>query len=521
MTLQATSVQAQLYDVVVYGATAAGAIAAIAAANEGAKVALLEPGRHLGGMVSAGLGYTDVGHLGVIGGYALEFYERVGARYGGAAWSWVGPEPHVAEDVFRGWLEQADVEVVFDQRLDALSKRKRCIERVRMSSGATYGAAVFIDASYEGDLMARAGVSYTVGREGVRQYGESWAGRQPLRPGQHNFDVFVSPFKTGDSGELLPLIHARPPVAIGEADEGVQAYGFRLCLTHCADNQLPFPEPEGYDPDEFELLRRYLTKKGDALQANELLVLKPNLPNGKCDVNSKGPISTNLLDGSNWAYAEADEAQREAIWQRHLHYTQSLLYFLANDPAVPVHIRQEINRWGLCQDEFVDCGGWPHQLYVRVARRMVGEYVMTQQDLQEHRIKYDAVGLGSYHIDVREVQRIWDYVHLHPHLVPAVFNEGYISVPVEPYEIPYRSIEPRYHECENLLVPVCMSASNVAFASIRMEPQFMILGQSAGTAAAMAARNDVPVQRVSVAALQQRLSDKGQSLALSRLSSDV
>lgn len=509
--------QAETYDVVIYGATASGVTAAVAAAGEGMRVALLEPGRHVGGMVSGGLGWTDLGHHEVIGGLALEFYRRVGRAYSVHAFSYAGPEPHVAERIFREWLEEAGAAVHFGHRLEGVHKEGRRIGAIVAGAGV-YAAQVFIDASYEGDLAARAGVSYAVGRESAHKYGESWAGRQPWRPHKHTFDVTISPFRDDalNNGErdLLPLMHERPLAAVGEGDGAVQAYGFRLCLTRDPDNRLPFPRPTDYDPDQFELLRRYLAAKGSELRAGQLLGLTPNLPNDKCDANSIGPLSTNLLDGSNWAYPDAGPEEREAIRERHLRYTQGLLYFLSHDPSVPEPIRAELGEWGLCRDEFVDTQGWPHQLYVREARRIVGEVVLTQHDLETRRVKYDGVGMGSYHIDVREVQRSWDYVHAHPRLLPAAFNEGYLSVPVEPYEIPYRALVPRYQECENLLVPVCLSASHVAFASVRMEPQFMILGHSAGVAAGMAVREGLPVQQLSISALRQRLAAQGQVLSL-------
>ena len=500
-------------EVVVYGATAGGIMAALAAAGEGASVLLLEPGQHLGGMVSGGLGWTDVGQREVIGGLTKEFYKRVAAAYKVATFDYVGPEPHVAEGIFRDWLEQSGIEVSFGSRLATVSMRDTRLSQLECESGEVFTGLVFIDASYEGDLMAGAGVSYQVGREGTDLHGESWAGRQPFRPGQHQFDVFVSPFD--DNGALLPLIHARPPVPISQGDGAVQGYGFRLCLTQDPENQVPIPQPDEYDPARFELLRRLLEKKGESLQANDLLVLRPNLPHQKGDINAKGPLSTNLLDGSNWAYPEASYDERERIWARHLSYVQELLYFLSHDKGVPRHIRKQLGEWGLCRDEFTDTEHWPHQLYVREARRMQGEYVMTQHDLVAERRKYDSVGMGSYHIDIRHVQRSWDEVHWHPDLLPAVFNEGYLSVPVSPYQVPYRALVPAYHECTNLLVPVCLSASHVAFASIRMEPQYMLLGHSAGVAAALCAQREQEVQRLSLPDLQTCLLEQGQVLALS------
>ena len=505
---------AHAFDVAVYGATASGALAAIAAAHEGMRVVVIEPGQHVGGMVSGGLGHTDYGDRRVIGGMARQFYDRIARYYGRETWEVVGPEPHVAEQLLRDWLTVAGVTVVFNARLDQVVKHGRRITHLVTERGDIFTAKVVIDASYEGDVLPRAGVSYAVGREGIEQHGECWAGRRPLLPGQHQFAVPISPFVDGHGGELLPFIHRRPLVREGEADGGVQSYCFRVCLTNRPLNQIPFPKPDGYDPSEFELLRRYLAHAGTQIKAGQLMALVPNLPNGKCDVNSIGPFSTNVLDGSSWQYPDASYQRRQELWDYHLHYTQSLLYFLSHDPHVPEPIRQEMGRWGLCADEFADTAHWPHQLYVRDARRMCGEYWMTQTDLEDQRVKYDSVGMGSYNIDIREVQRTWTWVSRFHTLVGETFNEGYLSVPVAPYAIPYRSLVPQFHECENLLVPVCVSASHVAFASIRMEPQYMILGHAAGVAAAMAAKHNVAVQQIDIATLQHMLLAQRQILTV-------
>lgn len=505
-------------DVMIYGATASGVTAAIAAARAGLRVTVVEAGPHVGGMVSGGLGWTDLGDHDVIGGLALEFYEQVGRHYGVETWGVLGPEPHVAERIFRDWLRDAGVGVVFNARLDYVQREGRSIQWITTEDGQNFMARVFIDASYEGDLLARAGVPYAVGRESVEQHGESWAGRQPIRPGQHNFSVPVSPFD--EHGELLPFIHRRPMAPEESEDQGVQAYGFRLCLTDRPENQTPFPRPEAYDPGEFELLRRYLAAAGPGLRADRLMSLSGRLPNGKCDANSIGPFSTNLLDRSSWEYPDADYRRRQEIRDHHLRYTQGLLYFLSNDPGVPEHIRTEMSRWGLCSDEFTDTGHWPHQLYVREARRMRGEYTLTQADLDEGREQYDSVGMGSYNIDIREVQRVWMWVPRSMNLAAETFNEGYLSVPVKPYQIPYRSLVPRYHECDNLIVSVCVSASHVAFASVRMEPQYMILGHAAGLAAVLAVRDDVAVQGVSIPRLQHELTAQRQILSQTQPSAD-
>jgi hypothetical protein len=471
-------------DVCVFGATAAGVTAAVAARDAGAATTLVDPGVHVGGMVSGGLGWTDVGDANVIRGVALRFYEAVARHYDAPVWGVKGPEPHVAERLLAGMLDGVDV---------------------RLGTTALPDAAVYVDASYEGDLLPRFGVPYAVGRESRGLYGETWAGRQPAtRPGKHNFAVLLSPFDA--HGALLPFIRAPqldergwPADRIGEGDGGLQAYGFRVCLTDRDDNRVPFEEPPGYDAASFELLRRYLVAA--QVEARDLLGLNPDLlPHGKCDVNSIGPFSLNLLDGSNRAYPDGDAATRARVREHHLDYTRSFLYFLANDDDVPAHIRAELGRWGLCADEFEDTGGWPHQLYVRDGRRMLGEHVLTEHDVLDARPQPDEVARGSYNIDIREVERTWRYLPEYDRQA-AVFNEGYLSVAVPAYPIAYRSLTPRREHATNLLVPVCLSASHVAFGSVRMEPTLMMLGEAAGRAAAEAARRGVAVQDVTASSV--------------------
>lgn len=482
-------------DVCVYGATASGVAAAVAAAADGARTTLVDPGRHVGGMVSGGLSWTDVGDAATIGGFAGRFYAAVAEHYRVPLWGVKGPEPHVAEDMLVAALGDVDV---------------------RLEETAVPDAAVYVDASYEGDLLPRHGVPYAVGRESRELYGERWAGRQPAtRPGKHNFDVRLSPF----AADVALLPHVRAPELddrgwpldrLGEGDGGLQAYGFRVCLTHRPENRLPLEPPEDYDPSEFELLRRYLHAAGDRLRASDLLGLNRDLlPNGKCDVNSIGPFSLNVLDGSNRDYPDGDAATRARVRAHHLRYTRAFLHFLAHDEDVPGHIRDELREWGPCADEFVDTDGWPHQLYVRDGRRMLGAHVLTEHDLLDARPQPDAVARGSYNIDLREIERTWrglpEYVR-----EDAVFNEGYLSVAVPPYPIPYRSLTPRREDATNLLVPVCLSASHIAFGSVRMEPTLMMLGTAAGHAAAQCARRGVAVQDCDVAALQERLREEGQ-----------
>ncbi|HET8527499.1 MAG TPA: FAD-dependent oxidoreductase [Gaiellaceae bacterium] len=445
-------------DVAVFRATAAGVAAAVAARDAGARVTLVEPTPHVGGMVSGGLSWTDVGDARVLGGFVRRFYDA--ATY--------FPEPHVAESILGGLLDGIDVVPELPE------------------------AAVYVDAGYEGDLLAGRGVPFAVGRESRELYGERWAGRQPAyRPSKHNFDAILSPFR--DDGSLLPHVVDDPEERLGEGDGALMAFGFRVCLTD--RDPLPFERPDGYDPAEFELLDRWRA----ARPGRELMGLVPGLlPNGKCDVNSIGPFSLNLLDGSNRDYLDGDRA---AVRAHHLEYTKRFLYHVS-PPG-----------WGLCADEFTDTGGWPHQLYVREGRRMLGAYVLTEHDLLQARPHDDVVALGSYNIDVREVVRTW---RLLPEFTPtpAVFNEGYLSVPVPPYPIPYRCLTPRREDAADLLVPVALSASHVAYSSVRMEPTWMMLGTAAGLAAAQAARRGVAVQDVDVPQLQRQLRDEGQVLSL-------
>jgi hypothetical protein len=455
-------------DVAVFRATGAGVAAAVAARDAGASVVLAEPTDHVGGMVSGGLSWTDAGDTRVLGGFAHRFYQAVADHYGARLWQLAGPEPHVAEKLLEAMLDG--------------------VERARELPEA----AVYVDASYEGDLLAERGVPFAVGREPRDLYGERWAGTQPAyRPSKHNFDAVLSPFD--EEGRLLAHVRPERPDVLGEGDGGLMAFQFRVCLTH--SDPIPFAEPPGYDPAEFALLDRYRAERPDA----PLMGLVPDLlPNGKCDVNSIGPFSLNVLDGSNRDYLDGD---RDAVRSHHLEYTQRFLYHVS-PPG-----------WGLCADEFVDTDGWPHQLYVREGRRLLGAHVLTEHDLVHARPHDDVVALGSYNIDIREVERTWRML---PEFTPtpAVFNEGYLSVPVPPYPIPYRCLTPEREDAHDLLVPVCISASHVAFSSVRMEPTYMLLGTAAGLAAAQAARRGVAVQDVDVAALQDALLEEGQVLAL-------
>ncbi len=493
--------QPRAFDVVVYGGTAGGVITAVSAAREGLRVALLEPRDHLGGMVSGGLGWTDYGRRQVIGGYSLEFFERVGRKYGRPIeWHF---EPHVAEEVFRELAQEAGVQVFYRHRLrerTGVAKQGARVTAIVMENGATFTGRIFADATYEGDLMAQAGVSYTWGREGTREYGESLAGVRDRTP-KHQFTVPVRPYD--GAGKLLPEISPEKKAPDGSADKKVQAYNFRVCMTRVADNRVTFPKPAGYDPARFALLARMLQEMDTVKQAKQqkwtaVDVMKPDaLPNGKTDTNNNGAFSTDYI-GGNYDYPEASYATRARIWQAHVDYVQGFLYFLQNDPQVPKALHDDMASLGLCRDEFVDTANWPHQLYVREARRMVGEYVMSQTDIQTKLTKPDAIGMGSYNSDSHNVQRIVNADGF-------VENEGDMQVPVTPYQIPYRVMLPKRGEATNLLVPVCFSATHVAYSTLRMEPQYMIIGHAAGVAAAMAIKGNAAVQDVDPAALSAKL----------------
>ncbi len=496
------------FDVVVYGGTAGGVVTAVAAAREGLNVALLEPGKHLGGMVSGGLGWTDYGRKEVIGGYSLEFFERVGQKYGRPVeWHF---EPHVAEAVFNDLVKEAGVHVFLEHRLREKGGVRRSGGRVSdlvLENGSAFAGKIFADASYEGDLMAQAGVSFTWGREGMQEYGESLAGVREHTP-LHQFRAAVSPLDVG--GKLLPEIGPRSTDAVGAADKRVQAYNFRLCMTKTPANRVAWPKPAGYAPARYELLARYLpaleTQLGRPLAIND--VMKADVvQNGKTDTNNNGAFSTDYIGGS-YDYPTGTYAARERIRQAHVEYIQGFLFFLATDGRIPAALKAEMNEWGLCRDEFADANHWPYQLYIREARRMVGEYVMSQKDIQTELTKPDAIGMGSYNSDSHNVQRRPDAAGT------AVENEGDMQVRVEPYQIPYRLILPKRAEATNLLVPVCFSATHVAYSTLRMEPQYMIVGQAAGVAAKMAIAGNVAVQDVDATALAARLKSQKARLAL-------
>ncbi|MBW3612875.1 MAG: FAD-dependent oxidoreductase [Chloroflexi bacterium] len=496
-------------EVVVFGATAGGVMAAVAAAEEGANVILVATGRHVGGMVTGGLGKTDLERQEqLIGGLARRFFVAAGDAYGEPiAWRF---EPSVAETIMERLLADSGATVHRGEGLASVDLEEGRLTAIRLDDGTTLSADAFIDASYEGDLLRAAGVDHAIGRQGRERYGEPHAGRVELLPNPHQFRVTFSALAA--DGQLLPGV--RPYDAIGPTGSGdglVQSYCYRVCLTDDPQRRIPFARPPDYDPQRYVLLERYFAALGDAAGIRDVLGIG-RIPNGKTDVNSGGPVSTNLLGGS-WRYPTAEAPERTRIAEEHRTWTQGLLYLLATDPAVPQSIRDEMGALGWPADEFVDTGHFPHQLYVREAARLRGQHVLTEHDLRSERMPADAIGLGGYNIDIREVQWVAAPIYRFPDIQPEVMVEGYLSAPVPPWGIPYRSLLPRRDQCENLLVSVCISASHVAFSSFRMEPQYMIAGESAGVAAAMASRDRRAVDDVPIDELQGRLRARGQLLS--------
>ena len=507
------------YDLVVYGGTSGGVMTAVQARRLGKTAVLIEPGKHLGGLTTGGLGATDIGNKAAIGGISREFYQRIKQHYSDPAnWKHEKPEnyrsgrsseaakedamwtfePSVAEKIMNDFCREAGVVVVMGERLDLTSgveKQEGRITSVKMESGKVFRGKMFVDATYEGDLMAKAGVSYTVGREANSQYDETLNGVQTKQATKHQFVLGVDPYvKKGDpKSGLLPRVEAGPPGEEGSADKRVQAYNFRMCLTDVKENQIPFSEPESYNPLDYELLlRNFEAGETRAPWAPTLM------PNRKTDVNNNHGFSTDNI-GMNYAWPDADYKTREKLFQEHLNYQRGLMWTLVSNPRVPEKIRNDVRRWGLCKDEFHDYGGWPHQLYVREARRMVGSYVMTQHNCQGRQVAEDSVGLAAYTMDSHNVQRYVDDKG-------QVRNEGDVQVGgFSPYAISYRSLVPKEGECANLLVPVCLSATHISYGSIRMEPVFMVLGQSCATAAALAIDAGTSLQKVDYAKLRERL----------------
>ncbi|MBO7683967.1 MAG: FAD-dependent oxidoreductase [Kiritimatiellae bacterium] len=528
-------------DMVIYGSSPAAIAAAVQAKRMGRSAVIVSPETRIGGLTTGGLGQTDIGNKAAFGGIALEFYKDVAKHYGNpdnlvvqfpderkrkataagilkneSKWTF---EPSVALSILEGWEKRDGLDVRRGEWLDrekGVVKEKGRIVAIKTLSGAEYRGRVFIDATYEGDLMAAAGVSYHVGREANSVYGETLNGNEPRQAKFHQLHKGIDPYvKPGDpKSGLLPCVEPYDPdFKPGDGDRRVQAYCFRMCLTDNPDNRIPFKKPEGYDERDYELMFRNFAL--GALDRHGMPWINSKMPNCKTDTNNRTGFSTDFI-GQNWSWPEASYAEREKILAAHLKYQRGLMWTLANHPRVPENVRREVSRWGTCKDEFKDGlgDGWQRQLYVREARRMVGEYVMTEANCRGKAVAPRPVAMGAYTMDSHHVRR---YVTADG----CVQNEGDVEVGSDgkgrrfpPYPIDYGAIVPKRAQCANLLVPVCVSSSHIAFGSIRMEPVFFALGQAAGTAASIAAASGAAVQDVPYEQLRARLSADGQVIGL-------
>jgi hypothetical protein len=542
------------YDVVVYGGTSAGIASAIQSSRMGKSVVLIEPGKRLGGMTTGGLGQTDIGNKHVVGGISREFYQNINRYYQVPEnWKWQSRsdymdegqtrtekdedamwtfEPSAALKVYHQMLSHEKVDIVYGERLNRESgviKEGGKIISVEMENGTRYFGKMFIDATYEGDLMAAAKVSYSVGRESNNEYGETLNGIQANRINRtlkwtlsrnahnHNFIDAVDPYvvKGDPSSGLLPyIVEGGKPGIDGHGDKGIQAYCFRMTLTDHPENRIPFKKPDNYKEINYELLfRNYEAAIGpieEMYTYGDKLVpwINSPMPNRKTDTNNQKGFSTDFI-GQNYDYPEASYEEREKIVQAHRDYQQGLMWTLAYHPRIPQKVRDAVSKWGTCKDEYEKgSNGWQEQLYIREARRMKSAYVMTQKNCERIDVVEDPVGMGAYGMDSHHVKRYVDANGF-------VQNEGNVEAHVpNPYPISYRSIVPKKDECENLLVPVCLSATHIAFGSIRMEPVFMVLGQSAATAACQAIDQRKAVQDIDYSLLKERLLKDKQVLEI-------
>lgn len=497
-------------DICIYGGTSAGVAAAVTAAKRGRSVVIVNPSPFIGGMTTGGLGWTDSGKKDVIGGLSLQFYRELGQLYGKEEeWKF---EPSAADKVYAKWLSDADIDVYQPEFLDTVEMSGTEIAAIKTLSGLEVRASIFIDATYEGDLLAKAGVTYSVGREGNDVYGETLNGIQIKH--FHQFSHFVDPYIVeGDpSSGLLPYVEEDDVFdKQGQGDHRIQAYCFRVCMTDDPSIKIEWAKPEGFDPKQYIIATRWYNSEKD--QYNDTLRSDGRLAkfdrlfrSHKTDTNNHGPVSSDYI-GANYGWPEGSYEERERIFQHHVTYQKGLYWFLANDPSIPVRYRDAFSAWGLAADEYEETGHWPHQLYVREARRMVSDYVLTEHDCMHQRKCEDPVGMGSYTMDSHNCQR---FVH-----DGRVVNDGDVQVrPAGPYSVSYRSIVPKSGECGNIFVPVCLSASHIAFGSVRMEPVFMILGESAAIAADIAIRDRIKVQQVPYDALRPELEKAGQVLEI-------
>ena len=493
------------YDICIYGGTSAGVIAAYSAKMMNKKVLLIEPQNRLGGLTSGGLGFTDIGNKQVVTGLSKDFYRRLGTHYGKLE-QWIF-EPKVADSIFNDYVKRADIYVLYKHRIIEANVIDGTIRDIILESSdgtkttKTVFAKMFIDCTYEGDLMAKAGVSYTIGREDNKLYNETYNGVQLMKG--HQFPDGIDPYKIpGDS--TSGLLWGIAPTTLspeGTGDKLVQAYNYRICLTNNPTNKIEITKPDNYDPAKYELLLRLFDAQPEKRKLNHYFIWS-RMPNKKTDINNRGGFSTDMI-GMNHNYPEASYKEREKIIKTHKDYTQGLLYFYKTDPRVPKELKDEIQEWGYPKDEYTENHHWSPQLYIRESRRMIGDYVMTQAHCEGHEIVDDGIGMAAYTMDSHNCQRIVikkDGKHF-------VKNEGNVEIGGGlPYPISYRSIIPKENECKNLLVPVCLSASHIAYGSIRMEPVFMVLAQSAAIAATEAIHTG-SVQSVNVKKVQAILHE--------------
>lgn len=502
------------YDICIYGATSAGVIAAYTAAKEGKSVLLIGTDNHVGGLSSGGLGQTDIGNKMVIGGLSRNFYKRLGSYYNKEE-SWVF-EPSTASRVFEDFLKDGRIPIVLNKRILKVNKSKGVIKSIvlvntlgKQGKKEIINAKIFLDCSYEGDLLALAGVSYTIGREDNQLYNEQYSGyhlpEYRKKSGYHQFPDNVSPYviKGDASSGLLWGISKMKPRKNGDGDKGVQAYNFRICLTDSIENMIPITKPENYDPKKYELLIRLFEFQPNDRGIGSYFIWS-RMPNRKTDVNNRGAFSTDMI-GANHDWPNATFEERKKIFQEHLEYTKGLLYFYTTDNRVPDTLRNFVKQWGYPKDEYLENNHFSPQIYVREGRRMVGEYVMTENNVTGKLKVDDPVGMAAYNMDSHNVNRLV--------INGMVKNEGNVEIGgFTPYPISYRSITPKKSECSNLLVPVSLSASHIAFGSIRMEPVFMVLGESAALAAVQAINENKAVQEITYDRLKTKLLEKGQIL---------
>lgn len=516
-------------DLVIYGGTPAGLSAGIVAAREGASVVVIEPTKWIGGMVTGGLCRSDVGKEQTIGGFPREFFKRAAESKAGSQMWYAEPKVNLA--TFQAMLKEAGVKVVTAQVLKSVTKDGARITSLTTTDGTTYQGKMFVDATYEGDLMAAAKVGYIVGRESRAQYGEPLAGYSPMPIRPRTVEVMESDCPSiggkgpayihgtpasisglGADGKPILGVYPADKLQPGDADHRTQAYNFRICVTQRPDIFVPFPKPASYDPARYDLLLR-LIQAFPGVRFGRLFHIG-GISHGKYDLNAQGLFSTDY-PGANFDYPDGDATTRARIWQDHIDFTQGMFWFLGHDERVPQSLREQALSWGLCKDEFADNDHWPYALYIREGRRMIGEHVMVQKDLQRDIFKEDGVGMGSFLIDCHIVQRILAEDG-------TVRDEGsFQDTPALPYQISYRSLTPKRAECENLLVPVCLSASHIAYCSLRMEPVYMALGQASGLAAVQAMRASQSVQGIDVKALRQKLVEQKAVLELPELAKMV